>query len=97
MKVKVSSYILKFKLRLTLLSVFVYYSCCSGIKGASGHQDLLEFVDKSKIECLNQSQHHTITGLLEDNDLYLESDADEQVSIYKVLLKIIKKIQKLLL
>lgn len=53
----------------------------NAIPGAPGHSDLVEFVAKNTIECLNQSRHHTITGLLDDNELFLESDADEQLII----------------
>ncbi|XP_073027135.1 PITH domain-containing protein At3g04780 [Primulina eburnea] len=57
--------------------------------------DLLDFVDWSGVECLNQSGSHSLPNALkqgyrEDDDLNLESDADEQLLIYIPFLQVIK-------
>ncbi|KAH6794243.1 PITH domain protein [Perilla frutescens var. hirtella] len=49
--------------------------------------DLLEFIDWSSVECLNQNSSHSLPNALkqgyrEDDGLNLESDADEQLLIY---------------
>lgn len=68
-------------------------------ESASAHQrnqvDLLEFIDWSGVECLNQSGSRIISNALkqgyrEDEGLILESDADEQLLIYIPFLQIIK-------
>ncbi|GFP85758.1 pith domain-containing protein at3g04780 [Phtheirospermum japonicum] len=57
--------------------------------------DLLDFVDWSGVECLNQSGSHSLPNALkqgyrEDEGLYLESDADEQLLIYIPFTQVIK-------
>ncbi|KAL6560561.1 hypothetical protein OROGR_004120 [Orobanche gracilis] len=57
--------------------------------------DLLDFVDWSGVECLNQSGSHSLPNALkqdyrEDEGLYLESDADEQLLIYIPFKQVIK-------
>ncbi|KAI8025459.1 PITH domain-containing protein [Camellia lanceoleosa] len=57
--------------------------------------DLLDFVDWSGIECLNQSSTHSIANALkqgyrEDEGLNLESDADEQLLMYIPFTQVIK-------
>ncbi|GER55407.1 PITH domain-containing protein At3g04780 [Striga asiatica] len=57
--------------------------------------DLLDFVDWSGVECLNQSGSHSLPNALkqgyrEDDGLYLESDADEQLLIYIPFTQVIK-------
>ncbi|KAL7234799.1 hypothetical protein ACSBR1_018288 [Camellia fascicularis] len=57
--------------------------------------DLLDFVDWSGIECLNQSTTHSIANALkqgyrEDEGLNLESDADEQLLMYIPFTQVIK-------
>ncbi|KAK3275631.1 hypothetical protein CYMTET_16251 [Cymbomonas tetramitiformis] len=49
--------------------------------------DLLEQIDFSQVYCLNEQSSHPITNTLkqgyrEDDGLFLESDADEQLLIY---------------
>ncbi|PPD91146.1 hypothetical protein GOBAR_DD11922 [Gossypium barbadense] len=49
--------------------------------------DLLDFIDWSGVECLNQSSGHSLSNALkqgyrEDEGFNLESDADEQLFIY---------------
>lgn len=41
--------------------------------------DLTALVLKQQIECLNESDHHTIVETLHKGPEYLESDCDEQV------------------
>ncbi|XP_042518208.1 PITH domain-containing protein At3g04780 [Macadamia integrifolia] len=57
--------------------------------------DLLDFVDWSSIECLNYNSSHSLVNALkqgyrEDEGLYLESDADEQLLIYIPFTQVIK-------
>ncbi|GAA0183668.1 oxidoreductase [Lithospermum erythrorhizon] len=60
-----------------------------------GQVDLLDFVDWSGVECLNQSGSGTLfnalkQGYREDEGLNLESDADEQLLIYIPFNQVIK-------
>ncbi|XWS42497.1 hypothetical protein CRYUN_Cryun16bG0018900 [Craigia yunnanensis] len=57
--------------------------------------DLLDFIDWSGVECLNQSSSHSLSNALkqgyrEDEGLNLESDADEQLLIYIPFTQVIK-------
>ncbi|BBH06693.1 Protein of unknown function D, partial [Prunus dulcis] len=57
--------------------------------------DLLDFIDWSGVECLNQSTSHSVANALkqgyrEDDGLNLESDADEQLLLYIPFLQVIK-------
>ncbi|XP_039028215.1 PITH domain-containing protein At3g04780 isoform X1 [Hibiscus syriacus] len=57
--------------------------------------DLLDFIDWSGLECLNQSSSHSLSNALkqgyrEDEGLNLESDADEQLLIYIPFTQVIK-------
>ncbi|KAL5566254.1 hypothetical protein UlMin_029418 [Ulmus minor] len=57
--------------------------------------DLLDFIDWSGVECLNQSSSHSLANALkqgyrEDDGLNLESDADEQLLIYIPFLQVVK-------
>ncbi|TQD87556.1 hypothetical protein C1H46_026855 [Malus baccata] len=57
--------------------------------------DLLDFIDWSGVECLNQSTSHSVANALkqgyrEDDGLNLESDADEQLLIYIPFLQVVK-------
>ncbi|XP_015875408.2 PITH domain-containing protein At3g04780 [Ziziphus jujuba] len=57
--------------------------------------DLLDFIDWSGVECLNQSSSHSLANALkqgyrEDDGLNLESDADEQLLIYLPFTQVIK-------
>ncbi|KAI3860127.1 hypothetical protein MKX03_037086 [Papaver bracteatum] len=57
--------------------------------------DLLDFVDWSGVECLNQNTSHSVVNALkqgyrEDEGLKLESDADEQLLIYIPFTQVIK-------
>ncbi|KZV54425.1 hypothetical protein F511_09740 [Dorcoceras hygrometricum] len=57
--------------------------------------DLLDFVDWSGVECLNQSSSHSLPNALkqgyrDDDGLNLESDADEQLLIYIPFTQVIK-------
>lgn len=57
--------------------------------------DLLDFIDWSGVECLNQSSSHSLANALkqgyrEDDGLNLESDADEQLLIYIPFTQVIK-------
>ncbi|RRT41796.1 hypothetical protein B296_00056919 [Ensete ventricosum] len=70
-----------------------------------GQVDLVDFVDWSGVECLNQTTSHPLANalkqvihryvaalfLLEDDDgLHLESDADQQLLIYVPFAQVIK-------
>ncbi|KAJ8460125.1 hypothetical protein OPV22_033051 [Ensete ventricosum] len=60
-----------------------------------GQVDLVEFVDWSGVECLNQTPSHPLANALkqgsrDDDGLHLESDADEQLLIYVPFLQVIK-------
>ncbi|CAM8987079.1 hypothetical protein QQ045_008037 [Rhodiola kirilowii] len=57
--------------------------------------DLVEFVDWTGLECLNQNSAHTIVNALkqgyrDDDGLHLESDADEQLLFYIPFTQVIK-------
>ncbi|EXB93248.1 PITH domain-containing protein [Morus notabilis] len=57
--------------------------------------DLLDFIDWSGVECLNQSTSHSLANALkqgyrEDEGLNLESDADEQLLIYIPFNQVVK-------
>ncbi|KAG6750632.1 hypothetical protein Peur_027643 [Populus x canadensis] len=60
-----------------------------------GQVDLLDFIDFSGVECLNQSPSHSLSnaikqGYREDDGLNLESDADEQLLIYVPFNQVVK-------
>ncbi|KAJ6353899.1 hypothetical protein OIU76_002839 [Salix suchowensis] len=60
-----------------------------------GQVDLLDFIDFSGVECLNQSTSHSLSnaikqGYREDDGLILESDADEQLLIHIPFNQVIK-------
>ncbi|KAL1211643.1 PITH domain-containing protein [Cardamine amara subsp. amara] len=62
---------------------------------SKGQVDLLDFIDWSGVECLNQSSSHSLPNALkqgyrEDEGLNLESDADEQLLIYIPFNQVIK-------
>lgn len=49
-------------------------------------QDLLEYIEFPSLECLNEQPQHSVANALkqgyrEDDGLYLESDADEQLLV----------------
>ncbi|KAL1561881.1 PITH domain-containing protein-like protein [Salvia divinorum] len=57
--------------------------------------DLMEFIDWSGVECLNQNSSHSLPNALkqgyrEDEGLHLESDADEQLLIYIPFNQVVK-------
>ncbi|KAI4364572.1 hypothetical protein MLD38_020646 [Melastoma candidum] len=57
--------------------------------------DLSDCVDWSGVECLNQSSSHSLVNALkqgyrEDDGLFLESDADEQLLIYIPFNQVVK-------
>ncbi|KAE9611968.1 hypothetical protein Lal_00048936 [Lupinus albus] len=67
----------------------------SSIVIPKGQVDLLDFIDWSSVECLNQSSTHSLPNALkqgyrEDDDLHLESDADEQLLLYIPFNQVIK-------
>ncbi|GMG99611.1 hypothetical protein Nepgr_001451 [Nepenthes gracilis] len=84
-------------INLSLSSAFVVSAMSA--ESTSGIQrnqvDLLDFVDWSGVECLNQSSSHSLfnalkQGYREDDGLILESDADEQLLIYIPFTQVIK-------
>ncbi|RVW38104.1 PITH domain-containing protein [Vitis vinifera] len=61
----------------------------------SDQADLLDFIDWTGVECLNQSTSQSLANALkqgyrEDDGLHLESDADEQLLIYIPFTQVIK-------
>lgn len=47
-----------------------------------GHSDITEFITTRQVECLNQSEAHTVASIFtKDTSTYLESDVDEQLII----------------
>ncbi|WOL15272.1 hypothetical protein Cni_G24053 [Canna indica] len=60
-----------------------------------GQVDLVDFVDWSSVECLNQTTSHSLANALkqgyrDDDGLHLESDADEQLLIYVPFTQMVK-------
>ncbi|CAI9102635.1 OLC1v1000934C1 [Oldenlandia corymbosa var. corymbosa] len=67
----------------------------SGSSVQRGQVDLLDFVDWSSVECLNQKGANSLPNALkqgyrEDDGLVLESDADEQLLIYIPFNQVVK-------
>ncbi|EFJ06578.1 hypothetical protein SELMODRAFT_272267 [Selaginella moellendorffii] len=65
------------------------------VPSIAGPADLVEFVDWSMVECLNESANHTHANALkkayrEDDELYLESDTDEQLLLYIPFNQVVK-------
>ncbi|KAJ7524041.1 hypothetical protein O6H91_18G074400 [Diphasiastrum complanatum] len=61
----------------------------------SGLADLVECIDWSSVECLNEKDDHTFSnavkqGYREDDGLHLESDADEQLLLYIPFNQVVK-------
>ncbi|XP_050220653.1 PITH domain-containing protein At3g04780 [Mercurialis annua] len=57
--------------------------------------DLVDFIDWSGVECLNQNTSHSLANALkqgyrEDDGLNLESDADEQLLLYIPFNQVVK-------
>eukprot|EP01134_Creolimax_fragrantissima_P008400 CFRG8400T1 len=44
-----------------------------------GHTNIVDFIQTNQIECLNQSETHTVSALFTEDQSYLESDCDEQL------------------
>ncbi|CAL4919519.1 unnamed protein product [Urochloa decumbens] len=60
-----------------------------------GQVDLVDFIDWTGVECLNQDSSHSITNALkqivrDDEGLYLASDSDEQLLIYIPFMQVVK-------
>ncbi|CAN6286539.1 unnamed protein product [Urochloa humidicola] len=60
-----------------------------------GQVDLVDFIDWTGVECLNQDSSHSITNALkqivrDDEALYLASDSDEQLLIYIPFMQVVK-------
>ncbi|CAN6308961.1 unnamed protein product [Urochloa humidicola] len=60
-----------------------------------GQVDLVDFIDWTGVECLNQDSSHNITNALkqivrDDEGLYLASDSDEQLLIYIPFMQVVK-------
>ncbi|KAL6638037.1 hypothetical protein ACP70R_025609 [Stipagrostis hirtigluma subsp. patula] len=67
----------------------------SAVQIPRGQVDLVDFIDWSGVECLNQDSSHNIVNALkqgyrEDDGLYLASDADEQLLIYIPFTQVVK-------
>ncbi|RIB26309.1 galactose-binding domain-like protein [Gigaspora rosea] len=52
-----------------------------GFKKVYGLDGLNEYIDLAQIECLNQDDNNNIKNIFNDDDTYLESNADEQLMI----------------
>lgn len=52
-----------------------------GSSGVPGYIDLLSLINKSQVECLNESDDHPLSHCLTTGGQYLESDCDEQLII----------------
>jgi hypothetical protein len=46
-----------------------------------GHTDINEFVTLNQVDCLNQQEKNNVRNIFNNNDMYLESDVDEQLLI----------------
>ncbi|KAJ3334138.1 Thioredoxin-like protein 1 [Blyttiomyces sp. JEL0837] len=46
-----------------------------------GHIDLTSYITQNQVECLNQSDDHTVKSIFAKDAQYLESDCDEQLII----------------
>jgi len=60
-----------------------------------GQVDLVDFIDWTGVECLNQDSSHSIVNALkqtfrDDEGLYLASDSDEQLLIYIPFMQVVK-------
>lgn len=60
-----------------------------------GQVDLIDFIDWTGVECLNQDSSHSIVNALkqslrDDEGLYLASDSDEQLLIYIPFMQVVK-------
>jgi hypothetical protein len=60
-----------------------------------GQVDLVDFIDWSGVECLNQDPAHSIVNALkqgyrDDEGLYLASDSDEQLLIHIPFMQVVK-------
>nr|GEV67801.1 hypothetical protein [Tanacetum cinerariifolium] len=70
---------------------YIFY----GVETLENQVDLLDFIDWTGVECLNQNTAHPYPNALkqgyrEDEGLNLESDADEQLLIYIPFTQVIK-------
>ncbi|KAJ3118904.1 Thioredoxin-like protein 1 [Phlyctochytrium bullatum] len=76
---------------ITAMPSFLFFKAGTKVaemKGANPGQleslivvDLLEFINQKQVECLNQSDKHTVKSIFTKDDNYLESDCDEQLII----------------
>lgn len=62
---------------------------------AKGQVDLVEFIEWPSLECLNEKNSHTHANALkqgyrDDDGLFLESDADEQLLINLPFMQVVK-------
>ncbi|KAH7285111.1 hypothetical protein KP509_33G013600 [Ceratopteris richardii] len=62
---------------------------------AKGQVDLIDCIDWSSVECLNEKNGHTFTNALkqgyrDDESLFLESDTDEELLIYLSFTQVVK-------
>ncbi|CAD6214964.1 unnamed protein product [Miscanthus lutarioriparius] len=60
-----------------------------------GQVDLIDFIDWTGVECLNQDSSHSIVNALkqslrDDEGLFLASDSDEQLLIYIPFMQVVK-------
>nr|CAB3492888.1 unnamed protein product [Digitaria exilis] len=60
-----------------------------------GQVDLVDFIDWTGVECLNQDPSHSIVNALkqtlrDDEGLHLASDSDEQLLIYIPFMQVVK-------
>ncbi|CAB4390608.1 unnamed protein product [Rhizophagus irregularis] len=53
----------------------------SGSLNVQGHTDINEFITLKQVDCLNQQEKNNVRNIFDKNDMYLESDVDEQLLI----------------
>ncbi|KAI8852673.1 galactose-binding domain-like protein [Chytridium lagenaria] len=53
----------------------------SAIPTLGSHVDLIDYITQKQVECLNQSDKHTVKSIFSKDNNYLESDCDEQLII----------------
>jgi len=54
---------------------------------AGGYPDITSNIDIKNVECLNQQDTHHVRNVIDSGSAYLESDVDEQLSIFLTFLQ----------
>eukprot|EP01095_Lingulamoeba_sp_RSL-Kostka_P008320 TRINITY_DN274_c0_g1_i1.p1 TRINITY_DN274_c0_g1~~TRINITY_DN274_c0_g1_i1.p1 ORF type:complete len:317 (+),score=125.92 TRINITY_DN274_c0_g1_i1:47-997(+) len=53
-----------------------------GIKYPTGQMNIDSYINKSRVNCLNQQEDNNVSNIFKDDDSFLESDCDEQLLLY---------------